>query len=324
MNGVKTFLITFIIVISILFSVGCSGGADPNSVQKIATSTRAYGENTADKAIDGDLSTGWVSAGIASEINSPYFQLEFDEMVSVSSITINDDFLNGRTTEVQNFETVIPSVKSAAFKYTSIPNENRTAIGVFSENSENGWECEAVPSEDAPQAFYGEFRSPIQVDRLVVDNYENSIVPISFSVYVSKEAVSDEYKLNAEYEGWQKVASFEENDQIKVYQEFSQTLNVRSVLYVVKKQSSESLGACLRGLYFQQKLDKPDQAHYPVDFNILYSKDGLVYEIIEIKGNDKPVYTYVFEKSVELKFLRYLPITEYGGNKPSIGEIIVE
>lgn len=308
----------------VIFSCGCSSAVSPAEATATVSSTRAYGDNVAELALDGDKNTGWISAGIPSEINIPMLEVFFDKNIKITSVTIDDSFAAGRTTEIRQYQTVVPSVKSSAFAYTSVPAEGKTAINVFSEGTGSGWQAQAVPSPSQPQAFYGEFRSAISAERIVVDNVANDVIPISFRVLVSEEVVPQEEKLNPDYNGWKEVLSREKNDELTVAENFSESMSVRSVLYIVLEQDSETQGACLSGLYLQEKLDEPDAAHYPVDFDLLYSKDGEVYEIIEIRGNDSPVYRYEFPEGTVIKALRYLPVTEYDGNKPSIGEIIIE
>ena len=303
---------------------GCAAPATPSESQIELSSTRAYNDHVAALAMDGDIKTGWISAGIPSEINIPMLEINFDRPVQISSVTIDDSFAEGRTEEIREYETVVPSVKSAAFAYTSVPAEGKSAINVFGENLGSGWQAQEVPSQDAPQAFYGEFRTAIRADRIVVDNLANDVIPISFKVFVSEEAVPAEYKLDSAYEGWHEVLSEEENEELVVNATFSETLSVKSVLYVVWEHDSSSQGACLSGLYLQERLEEPDTEHYPVDFDLLYSEDGQVYEIVEIRNNQSAVYRYEFPAGTVVRSLRYLPVSEYNGNKPSVGEIVIE
>jgi len=100
---------------------GCSSAVDPSKATATLSSTRAYGKNTAEKAMDGDLTSGWISAGMPSETNIPVLEVNFDRKAAVTSITIDDSFAGGRTTEIKEYETFLPSLKSSAFAYTSMP-----------------------------------------------------------------------------------------------------------------------------------------------------------------------------------------------------------
>lgn len=302
---------------------GCSSAVDPSKATATLSSTRAYGKNTAEKAMDGDLTSGWISAGMPSETNIPVLEVNFDRKAAVTSITIDDSFAGGRTTEIKEYETFLPSLKSSAFAYTSMPREGKTAIDVFAEET-GGWSAEAVPSAEAPQAFYGEFRTAAEVDRIVTDNSANDLVHRSFQLFVCETAVPQAEKLNPSYEGWKTVLDEKENSGLQREKTFESTQTVRAVLYVLYEQEGENQPACLNGLYMQKKLDEPDGAHYPVDFNLLYSADGETYEIVEVRKNDSPVYTYTFPEKTAIRSIRYLPLAEYGNNKPSVGEIIVK
>ena len=324
-NRAVVFRLCSIVCLSLIVLIsGCSSPASPSEAQVELSSTRAYNDHVASLAMDGDTETGWVSAGIPSLINIPMLEINFDRAVRISSITIDDSFADGRTEEAREFETVVPSVKSAAFAYTSVPAEGKSAINVFGENLGSGWQAQEVPRGDAPQAFYGEFRTAIQADRVVVDNLANDVIPISFKVFVCEEAVPAESKLDPGYAGWHEVLAGEENEELVVAGTFTESMSVKSVLYVVWEHDSSSQGACLSGLYLQKRLDTPDTAHYPVDFDLLYSEDGEVYEIIEVRDNQSAVYRYEFPENTVVRSLRYLPITEYDGNKPSVGEIVIE
>ena len=307
-----------------IVGMGTSCAGDPASVGKTVNATRAYAENKAERAIDGDLTTGWVSSGAVSETFIPMLTVEFEKKVKVSSITIDDSFSAGRTKEVENYQTVSPSSKASAFKYTSIPSEGKTAVGIFNENESSGWMTDVAPTTEAPQAFYGEFRQGLQTEQLVLDNEEYGVAPVAFKLLVSESVVPDSDKLNPDYEGWTVMLDMTDNDDIYIKKTLESSMNIKSVLYVVYQQDSKKLGACLGGLYLQQKAEVLDTAHYPVAFDILYSEDGETYEIIEVRRNDSPVYTYVFEEEAEIKSIRYIPKEEYDGNKPSLGEIIIK
>lgn len=309
--------------LAIVCPASSCGAVTPDKATATVTASRAYKNYTADKITDGDLKTGWVSATVVSETVAPFVRIDYDKKVKVSRITINDDFEEGRTKEIVNYETVIPNVKSSAFRYSSAPEENSTAINAFMENSDGCWRATKAPTEAEPQAFYAEFRTAIEADGIVVDNEEEDIVPTKFKVLVSENSVPDAEKLNPAYEGWTEAISETDNKDYVVKKEIA-TAKIKAVLYVVEKQDDETSKACLKGLYLQKKLAEPDAAHYPVDFDLLYSSDGESYEIIEIRKNDKPIFEYVFEKAVEIISIKYIPVTEYDGNKPSVGEIIVE
>ena len=302
--------------------MGSSCAGDPASVGKTVTATRAYGQNKAEYIIDGDLTTGWVSSGPISETYIPMLTVEFEKQVKISSITIDDSFAAGRTKEVQSYQTVSPSSKASAFKYTSTPSEGKTAVGIFNEDPTSGWMTEVAPTMDAPQAFYGEFRQGLSTEQIVLDNEEYGVAPIVFKLLVSESVVPDAEKLNPDYEGWTTIWDMTDNEDAYVKKALNASMNIKAVLYVVYQQDSKNLGACLGGLYLQQKAETVDTAHYPVAFDLLYSEDGETYEIIEVRRNDSPVYTHVFEKAMKVKAIRYIPKEEYDGNKPSLGEII--
>ena len=316
--------IEFLGVLMGMVCMGASCAGDPASVAKTVIATRAYGQNKAEKVIDGDLTTGWVSSGPISETFIPMLTVEFEKQVKVRSITLDDSFTAGRTKEVKNYQTVVPSSKASAFKYTNIPSEGKTAVGVFNEDPTSGWMTDVSPTLETPQAFYGEFRQGLQTEQLVLDNEEYGVAPVAFKLLVSEEVVPNEDKLNPGYEGWTTMWDMTDNDDTYMEKTLEASMNIKSVLYVVYQQDSKNLGACLGGLYLQQKAETVDTAHYPVAFDLLYSEDGETYEIIEVRRNDSPVYTYVFEKEMKVKSIRYIPKEEYGGNKPSLGEIIVK
>ena len=316
--------VAFLGVLMGMLFIGTSCAGNPDSVEKSVTATRAYGQNKAEKIIDGDLTTGWVSAGGISETFIPMVTLDFEKKVKVQSITIDDSFAAGRTKEVESYQTFSPTPKAGAFKYTSIPSEGKTAVGIFNADPASGWRTNVAPTIEAPQAFYGEFRQSVQTEQLVLDNEEYGVAPTVFKLLVSETVVPDADKLNPNYEGWTTVFDMNDNKQTCLKNTFATAMNIKSVLYVVYQQDSKNLGACLGGLYFQQKAETVDTAHYPVAFDLLYSEDGETYEIIEVRRNNSSVYTYTFEKAVELKSIRYIPKEEYDGNKPSLGEIIIK
>lgn len=273
--------------------------------------------------MDGDLTSGWISAGMPSETNVPVLEVSFERKVAVTSITIDDSFSAGRTAKIKEYETIVPSVRSSAFLYSSLPEEGKTAIDVFGENGGVGWRAQTAPTKETPAAFYGEFRTAVSTDKIVLDNEVNDLVPVSFRLFVSDAAVPQEEKLNPAYGGWTEIFHEDENEKLQVEKTFETPASVRSVLYVLYEQENETQAACLSGLYLQRRLSEPDRAHYPVDFDLLYSLDGEEYEIVEVRNNASPVYTYEFAQKAEIKSIRYLPISEYGNNRPSVGEIIL-
>lgn len=318
-----SFLLVSIFSLLAILGTGCSAPS-PDAVNKTITGTRAYNGNTASRAMDGKFDTGWVSAVVPSELNMPLVTVDFDEPALVSSITIDDSFESGRTAPLKEYEIVSPLVKSTAFKYASVPEEEKTAIHVFDDDLNGGWISSVVPTESEPQAFYGEFRSAIDAERVTMDNSFFGVVPVEFSIYVSESAVAEDNKLDPTFTGWKKVMEFTDNTEETVVQDLDELTSVKAVLYVVSKQGSATRNACLSAINFSVKVQNIDRNHYPVEFDIYYSVDGDEYEIISITKNKSPVYTHTFEEPMTLKSIKYVPKIEYDGNKPSLGEIIIK
>lgn len=309
----------------IVFYVGCGKTETPEREGEMKVSAMSFKAGyTPEKAIDGDISTGWICKKKASETNMQIFNVDLGKQTEFGKIIIDDSFSAGYTNKR-------PAYLNKTVNYLT-GNTSSIKAGASVSNAVSGaadglsWETENVPTEEAPEWLWISLEESVAVKKIELNNDINNSVPVSFELYVSGTEHND--KNCTDVSGYTLVKREEANEDKIINVEFEETIEVKDTLLIVRKQQNEGqdVAASLDEIIFSGEVPEDyAEDHYPVKFSILGSVKGDEYEEICFeKSNYLSVWEKELDKPVKYRYIRYVVFEEYNNNAPSIGEIRFE
>lgn len=312
-------------VLLFAFFVGCGKSETPEKEGEMKASAMSFKAGyTPEKAIDGDISTGWICKKKASETNMQVFNVDLGKQTEFCKIIIDDSFSAGYTNKrpayLKKTVTYLNGNTSSIKAGTSVSNVVSGAADGLS------WETENVPTEEAPEWLWISLEECVTVVKIEINNEINNSVPVSFELYVSE--TEHTYKNCTDVSDYTLVKKEEANEDKIISVEFEEAVGVKDALLIVRKQQNEGqdVAASLDEMIFCGEVPEDyTEEHYPVKFSILGSVKGNEYEEICFeKSNYLSVWEKELDKSVKYRYIRYVVFEEYNNNAPSIGEIRFE
>lgn len=316
-------IVAFLLAIAaVIIFVGCGNGEQSEQEGEKKASAMSFKAGfTPDKAIDGDITTGWICKKKASETNMQVFNIDLGRQTEFSKITIDDSFAAGYTNKKPAFLQI--SAVYAKGDTSSIKSGTAPSNVVSGSADGLSWETENVPTEENPEWLWISLEDAVKVSRIELDNDINNAVAESYELYVS--GTSHTGKTCLDVSTYSLVKTETENDEKKVIIDFDEEMTIKDVLLKVKSSVSEGIAvtASLDEIFFYGSVPEDyTEEHYPVKFSILGSVGGDTFnEICTENSNYLSVWERELEQPVKYRYIRYVVFEEYKNNAPSLGEI---
>lgn len=276
--------------------------------------------------MDDDLTVGWIGSKKATESNFQVFDIDFGEVKTFSSITLDDSFLGGYTNKKPDYvgKTVVYNNGNAS----SVGDG--TLAGVLSGGADGqSWKSEVIPTAEAPQWIWISLAESVDVKKLELNNEMNNSIPVSYELYYSADAHNrrneEEYTDVSTYTLLDKQT---ENTENVIEIELEEKITVRDLflkIYVQQNEGVDVVASIDEILVFGETPADYYEEHQPVKFTFMGSNDGNVFDVIvEELGNYNSVWSYSLTTAVSYRYIRYIVFAEYNNNYPSIGELTFE
>lgn len=288
---------------------GPSAVAPPQEGELTIQAPAAANGTDAKAIMDGDPATGWISERPLDVGNMQEIKIDLGKAREVTTLTIDDAFPEGYTNEKDNDELV--NVLVSDFD-TSSWSGNASPEKVFTGQSErNGWVSEAIPSAAEPQFMEVIFAEEATISRIDLENSGYGTVPVRFTVDYSVDG-----------ETFVPLWEVDNNTELTLSKTLEQEVTLKALKYTVYDQSGEP--ATLDGMKLYATNPQKKHPHYPRKYSVLGSINDVDYEVLASEDfNDQPIRTYTFEPR-SVRFIKYVVMEELEGNRPSLGEIILE
>ena len=279
----------------------------------------------AEKVIDGDRATGFVSDKVASatlyviEIN-----IDLGKKQTVQKVTLDDTFSDGFTNETAAYQKNRLSLKvgDAGF-HTNAPIVNNNPVNKVFDGGVGGnkfWQTDIVPTDDAPVYFNANFRNKTKISKVEMDNSYSMTAPVHFAVYAATTELSA--AAAQDKSNYTKLFEVTDNDKEVYAYALSEQIEAWHIFYEVYDQSGEAV--ILDELTLYEDADGEAGEHYPVHFALMYSLDGEEFEeFYTTRSNSKALIEIELEQALEARYIKYIVFKELDDNYASMGEIIV-
>ena len=275
-------------------------------------------------AMDGSLTSGWVGSKKATESNFQVFDIDFGDVKSFSTITLDDSFTDGYTNRRPDYMAKIATYQNG--DVSSLAQGTTPAGLLVGEADGQSWKSENIPTQENPEWVWLSLSSAVEVTKLELNNEMNNSVPVSFELYYSAEPHNrrnpEEYTDLSTYTLISKITDNTENI-IEI--ELEEKITVRDLFLKVYSQQNEGeavIASLDEILLFGDTPDDYYEEHQPVKFTFMGSNDGTTFDVIvEEFGNYNVVWAHTLETAVSYRYIRYIVFSEYNNNYPSIGEL---
>ena len=311
------------------FALSACGKEEKGELTLSATHTKNGYSVTA--AMDGDVNLGWICGKKATEASFQTFDIDFGEKRTFTKITLDDSFTDGYTNRKPDYIRTQASYQTG--NVSSIGTGSALA-NVLSGGADGlSWKSEAVPSDAAPQWLWISLSEEINVKKIELNNEMNNSVPVSYELYYSATAHSSRKQQDGSYayldtETYTLLGQSNENEENIVEHEVDEAITIRDILLKIysQKNEGEAVVASLdEVLFYGETPADYYEEHQPVQFTLMGSNDGKVFDIItEVAGNYETVWTYTAPEALTYRYIRYIVFSEYNNNYPSIGELKFE
>ena len=273
--------------------------------------------------MDGSLTTGWIGSKKATESNFQVLDIDFGEVKTFTTITLDDSMSAGYTNRKPDY---IPQTATYQNGNASSVGDGTLAAVVSGAADGQSWKSDAIPTADAPQWIWLSLASDVGVKKIELNNEMNNSVPVSYEVYYSTEAHNrrneEEYTNVESYILLDKKTDNEENI-IEI--ELDEEVQVRDLFIKVFNQKNEDVDVVAsldEILLYGETPDDYFENHQPEKFTIIGSVTGTEFDVlVEVNGNYDTVWTHTLAEAVSYRYIRYIVFAEYNNNYPSIGEI---
>ena len=314
----KKLLILFLALCALcLFA--CGGGGLPDGEFKISGTFRT-GHETA-KAMDGDVSTGWICRKKANETTFQELKIDFGRSTSFQTVRLDDTFAEGYTNKPPEFLQA-PAIYNRG-DVSSLQRGTTPANVINGSADGQSWISSAIPTEDAPQWIYLSLQEPVDALKLELNNQMNNSIPRHFALYTSETALASGASVS-DPSNYALLCEMTENEENVVTIEPEAETRITDVLLVIYSQVNEGepCEASLDELLFYGSAEGYTETHQPVHFLMMYSQDDISYEVfLEVNGNADTVYETTLDRMITCRFVKYLIFEENNNNYPSIGEL---
>ena len=319
----------FVLALALLpaFVLGACGDKGlPEGELKVTATYRK--EHVAERAMDNDITTGWVGKKKANDRNGPQVvNIDLGKETTFSSIKIDDTFAAGVTNKAPDY--LKTSVTYNRGDCTSLKAGTSVANVVNGAADGQSWKSSAIPTTENSQDIYLSLQEPVEVLKLELNNEMNNTVSKNFAVYYSAEALGrNQYDVFDNY-----TLLFEKTDNTEMNVEYipSQGVTIGSLWIKYYEQTNEQ-GACeasLDEIVFYGSAEGYTEDHFPTHFILMVSNNGKTYDTFyEERANVSGVWEKTIaemtdgeKESVKYRFIKYLVYEESNNNYPSIGEI---
>lgn len=273
--------------------------------------------------MDGSLTTGWICSKKATESNFQVFDIDFGEVKTFTTITLDDSMTAGYTNRKPEY---IAQTATYQNGNASSVGEGTLAAVVSGAADGQSWKSDAIPTAEAPQWIWLSLANDVDVKKIELNNEMNNSVLVSYEVYYSAEA--HDRRNEAEYtdvESYVLLDKKTDNAENIIEIESEESIRVRDLFIKVFSQQNEGVDVVAsldEVLLYGETPDDYFENHQPEKFTIMGSVTGTEFDIlVEVNGNYDTVWTYTLAEAVSYRYIRYVVFAEYNNNYPSIGEI---